>query len=72
MTNGRERKEKKKRQKAVQGGRVSEGRQRRRLESLSELEGLFLSVLMRHYWPEDTQDTRDDVTDEGWRKGKQE
>lgn len=44
------------------GGGVSRGRQRRRLESSSEPEGLFLSVLMRRYWAEDTQDTRDEMT----------
>lgn len=49
-------------ERAVQGGRVSQGRQRRRLESLSEPEGLFLSVSMRHYWAEDTQDTWDEMT----------
>lgn len=34
---------------AVRGGRVGQGRQRRRLKSSSEPEGLFLSVSMRHY-----------------------
>lgn len=47
--------------------RVNQGRQRRRLESLSELEGLFLSFLKHHYWAKDTRDTQDEMTN-GWRR----
>lgn len=49
--------------------RESQCRQRRSLKSLSEPEGLFLSVSMRHYWTEDAPDTRDEMTNGERRMG---